>query len=267
MENNYKLPVGNEDRKRLEAQNISYQCANDVLIKVLTELPEDCHVADLGCGTGAMIRLMHENLLNKGHILYAIDSSSKQLDICRSGLSDIDNIEFVKFDFQGSGNLELNLDLSYMRLVLMHLKDPSSALEKVINATKKGGYILLVDCINSQHWCEPESNTFDLLFKYYMRKCIKDGIDYDYGKKLGALVKSDSRIELVSISSNQPVVNLPESKESLFFAFENMKSFFANEGMVNKEINHLRAELKNLVMDHSVYFGFPPLVTALCKVV
>ena len=47
----------------------------------------------MGCGNGAMLRLINDNIDNKDTTFFAVDSSAKQLYICQDELPDIENIE------------------------------------------------------------------------------------------------------------------------------------------------------------------------------
>ena len=98
---------------------------------------------DIGCGPGAAMRLMADRVGPKGRVT-GIDVDGR---LGRLALGELRGEGGSEFEFVEGDALKLNsipgapFDLSFCRLVLMHLTDPVALLEKMHHWTKQGGYV------------------------------------------------------------------------------------------------------------------------------
>ena len=98
---------------------------------------------DIGCGPGAVMRLMADRVGASGHVT-GIDVDGR---LGRLALDELRREAGSQFEFVEGDALKLNsipgapFDLSFCRLVLMHLTDPVALLEKMHHWTKQGGYV------------------------------------------------------------------------------------------------------------------------------
>jgi SAM-dependent methyltransferase len=98
---------------------------------------------DIGCGPGAVMRLMGDRVGASGHVT-GIDVDGR---VGRLALGELRQEGGSQFEFVEGDALKLDavpgapFDLSFCRLVLMHLTEPVALLEKMHHWTKPGGYV------------------------------------------------------------------------------------------------------------------------------
>ena len=138
--------MGNEERKyvyggkveevmRLEAQA---RALEDVILKELEilGLKSNMKVLDAGCGTGAVTRMMAMKVHPEK--VYGIDFDPMFIDDAVK-LADYQGVHNVKFELGDINALKFNeatFDLSYCRLVLMHVRDPVKTITELKRVTK-----------------------------------------------------------------------------------------------------------------------------------
>jgi len=98
---------------------------------------------DIGCGPGAVMRLMGDRVGPGGRVT-GVDVDGR---LGRLALGELRGEGGSEFEFVEGDALKLEtvpaapFDLSFCRLVLMHLSDPVALLEKMHHWTKQGGYV------------------------------------------------------------------------------------------------------------------------------
>lgn len=110
---------------------------------VLTLLPRDWSIADLGCGTGNASELLAP-LVKK---VYAIDQSPPMLAAAKKRLSAFSNISFLRGDLERVPLDDGAVDLAVAVLVLHHVEDPMPACREMRRVVKPGGQCLVIDMI------------------------------------------------------------------------------------------------------------------------
>ncbi len=104
-------------------------------------LPSDWVVADIGCGTGNAAELLAPRVEK----VLAVDASDVMLDAARDRLSRFDNVEFVRADATGLPFDDDTVDAVMCLLVLHHLADPGAAMREFARVVKPGGRVAVVD--------------------------------------------------------------------------------------------------------------------------
>lgn len=129
---------------------------------------------DIGCGPGAVMRLMGDRVGPSGRVT-GIDVDGR---LGRLALGELRNEGGCQFEFVEGDALKLDavpgapFDLSFCRLVLMHLTDPVTLLEQMQRWTKQGGYVAAQEfdfgSIVIEPLC-PAMNEFTRLFEAVFR--------------------------------------------------------------------------------------------------
>lgn len=113
------------------------------LQSMLTLLPPDWVVADLGCGTGNAAELLAPVVKR----VIAVDQSEAMLSAAKKRLKGIDKVDFLLGDLE---NLPINaghVDAAVCVLVLHHLPDPGLAINEMARVLRPGGVALVVDMV------------------------------------------------------------------------------------------------------------------------
>lgn len=115
-------------------------------IAMLSLLPRDLVVADVGCGTGNAAEL----LAPVAGRVYAIDGSPAMLAAARRRLSEHRNVEFVESPIDRIPLHSGTVDVAVGVLVLHHLPKPVEALRemrRLLRASPNPGMALVVDMV------------------------------------------------------------------------------------------------------------------------
>lgn len=110
---------------------------------MLTLLPPEWTVADLGCGTGNAAELLAPVVKR----VVAVDQSAPMLAAAKKRLSGISNVEFVRGELESLPLDSESVDAAVCVLVLHHLNDPAAAVREMARILKPGGVALIVDMV------------------------------------------------------------------------------------------------------------------------
>lgn len=126
------------DRMRLESFGDSFH--RDALI---TLLPADWVVADIGTGTGYMLPMLSETFRK----VIAVDPVPEMLEAARSRCRTqrIKNVAFRRGDMSRLPISNRQADLVLAVLVLHHVPSPEEALGELFRIAKPGGHLLVVE--------------------------------------------------------------------------------------------------------------------------
>lgn len=110
---------------------------------LLTLLPRDWTVADLGCGTGNASELLAPLVRQ----VYAIDQSAPMLAAAKKRLHGYTNISFLRGDMHGIPLDDASVDATVTVLVLHHIERPMEACREIRRVLRPGGTCLIIDMI------------------------------------------------------------------------------------------------------------------------
>lgn len=106
-------------------------------------LPSNWVVADLGCGTGAMLPLVAPHVAN----VIGVDASDEMLAAARDRVETLANVELRQGSLESLPIPDATLDAATLMLVLHHLPSPAAALTEAHRALRPGGRLLVVDML------------------------------------------------------------------------------------------------------------------------
>ncbi len=203
-EDSYALATGKAGSQRLDLQN---KMMSEDAYRQLEKagLSEGQTVWDIGCGNGAMTVYLAQKVGKKGHV-YAIDISEAQIKVAKEKIATegLTNVTFIHGDIRTKKDLPLGrADLVYMRLVLMHVKDPASVIVVIRNLLKDGGVAVSQESIMKTIYSSSENP----VFKEYVQTLValgdKLGVDYNVGEKLGILFEKAGYVNVQTDYSQQ----------------------------------------------------------------
>lgn len=106
-------------------------------------LPSTWEVADLGCGTGALVA----RLAPFAARVIGVDASTEMLAAARERVAGLHNVELRPGSLEALPIDSNSLDAVTLMLVLHHMPAPAEALAEAARVLKPGGRLLVVDMV------------------------------------------------------------------------------------------------------------------------
>jgi ubiquinone/menaquinone biosynthesis C-methylase UbiE len=142
----YILARTSDEYQRLRLQAKMWEVATRRLLQQVG-LQAGMNCLDIGCGPGEVMRLMGEIVGPIGHVT-GIDSDGKVGREALGVLQATGNCDFTFIEHNVESVEEIvgqPFDVTFARLVLIHVRDPIAVLRKMHSWTKPGGYIIVQD--------------------------------------------------------------------------------------------------------------------------
>jgi len=198
----YPMATGVDAVGRLALVHRIYSPAGcEALLKA--GLAPGMRVADFGCGTGAMIRMLTALAGPDGSVT-GIDVHADQLEqaaqICE--FEAIRNAVFVTADARSTGLPSGSFDLVYCRSLLIHLKDPAACVEEMWRVLRPGG-LLVVEEADLLSACSVPTGELNAFAGLFARLGQARGVDYSLGNRLWHLI-ADAGFAITNVKIHQP---------------------------------------------------------------
>ncbi len=148
-----------EEANRLEAQAKAFGKIIEKELEFL-DLKPNMNVLDAGCGTGAVTRRMAMKVFPEEAC--GVDVDPLFIDEAKKTAS-TEDIKNIRFELGNIDNLKYEndtFDLSYCRLVLMHVSSPVKTIAELKRVTKKGGIVAASDMDDGAILLFPQAPTF-----------------------------------------------------------------------------------------------------------
>jgi ArsR family transcriptional regulator len=110
---------------------------------LLTLIPRDLVVADLGCGSGPVI----DRLVPQVKRVIGVDISSAMLKAAKKRLGSHSNVELRKGDLSSLPIEDSAVDVSLLLLVLTYVADVPAVLREATRISKPGARVVVVDLL------------------------------------------------------------------------------------------------------------------------
>jgi ubiquinone/menaquinone biosynthesis C-methylase UbiE len=172
-----------EETIRLEAQAKALDQIIERELGILSLKP-GMRVLDAGCGTGAVARKIASRVFPAE--TFGIDIDSSFIDKAKKAALD-KGIRNIRFELGNIDNLTYDdgfFDLSYCRLVLMHVKSPVKTVAELKRVTRKAGIAAASDTDDGALMIYPPAPRFFGLWERYGEWVKARGDDRYIGRKL-----------------------------------------------------------------------------------
>jgi ubiquinone/menaquinone biosynthesis C-methylase UbiE len=180
-----------EEVLRLEAQGRVYGRLLEKEIELLSLKP-GMRVLDAGCGTGVVTRRMAKKV-TPGEA-QGVDIDPLFMEEARK-IATEEEVSNIKFSLGNADDLKFEdcvFDLSYCRLVLMHVQDPVKTVAELKRVTKRGGTVAISDQDDGGIIVYPELPKMMNMFSKYESLAKMRGEDRFIGRKLFSIMKRAS---------------------------------------------------------------------------
>lgn len=145
-------------------------------------------VADVGCGSGAVIPKMLELVGPEGSVA-GVDPSAERVAEAQRLLSGAPNAQVKQGGLPQTGLPSGHFDFTWSQFVFEYLREPGVALEELIRITRPGGRVVVadVDGIGLAFWPRPQVVEEGL--PPFMSALSSTGFDFFIGRKLFTLFR------------------------------------------------------------------------------
>jgi ubiquinone/menaquinone biosynthesis C-methylase UbiE len=252
--------------QRLRDQARMWQVATEQVLDA-AGLKPGMSALDVGAGPGAVMRLMATRVGPKGKVT-GIDIDGK---LGAEALAELRAEGGAEFAFIQGNVLELEtvpgapFDLTFCRLLLMHLPDPSAVLETMHGWTKPGGMVVAQEfdfgAIAVEPVCPPMAE-FNRLFEGVFRGL---GRNMRAGRQLPAQFEAAGLGAPDRTTAAAHFVPLAEMAGMLIGVYDGLFAAGAELGIADMEhATAFRREMKEAAADGR-YYCFPPILISAWK--
>lgn len=252
----YILDVGQLAQKRLAIQQALLVKTSQALL-VHAGLQMGMSVLDVGCGTGEMSTWLAEKVGMQGKV-DAIDISDAQIAMAKQHHGTPKNLEYHTHDiFALDQNFSNQFDLIYCRLVLSHLTNPKTALQKLIHCLKPNGIIVCEEAAHDALFCYPRSNAFKQMFSLIQRLLNHKGIKP--GEELGYRINFlFQELALSEIQTNlvQPILKTEEQKQLIPLTFMEILPSLIQLNFIDEEAAKTLLQELQMAIKSNPFIGY-----------
>jgi SAM-dependent methyltransferase len=152
---------------------------------------------------------------------------------------------------------ELRFDFIYVRFLLTHLPDPSTALVRLAARLRPGGVLVVEDIDFSGHVCQPAQPAFQRYHDLHIESMRRRGGDALIGPKLPGMLQA-AGLSAVEVHIAQPIGTDGEAKLIPAITMENIAETVLADGLCSKsELEQIIEQLHQIAQDGSTLTGMP----------
>lgn len=172
----------------LEAERLELKTRRERILEELklVQIEPGMHILDVGCGTGAVTRILAERA-SPGKVT-GLDLSEERLSVARNLATEygVSNVEYVRGDVRELGLKDENFDLVYSRCLFQYL--PGQAGLDTLAAMKRlarpGGRVTVADIDGNHLYKYPSDDEWEQAVQRLLSGVERIGFDAFVGRKL-----------------------------------------------------------------------------------
>jgi ubiquinone/menaquinone biosynthesis C-methylase UbiE len=252
----YVIRGGREGYERLKLlSRARWPDTSDLLNRVGLHAGMCC--VDVGCG-GGEVTLEIARVIGPEGTVVGIDIDKVNLDLGRAAAAEkgLANVEF-RISNVNEWREPDTYDLVFCRFLLQHLSRPVDLLQRMWQAVRLGGALVVEDADFSGLFCEPPNEGFQFYARLYPKVLARHGGDAVAGRKLyGFFLQAgipDPQLKLV-----QRADATGESKSLSLSTLEATAEAIVAEGLASRdEVRQAIASLAEFTNDPETVVGDP----------
>jgi ubiquinone/menaquinone biosynthesis C-methylase UbiE len=238
-ESDYFMGGTEEEVMRLELQAVALSEIIDKEIDAMN-IQSGMSVLDAGCGSGAITR----KFARKAHPgkVTGVDFDKIFLEYAKSIATDegIENVEYELGDIEYLSYPDGSFDLTYCRLVLMHVKDTVETVKELGRVTREGGIVAISDVDDDATILHPHMPTMMDMWKKYGQWAKTMKMDRHIGRQLFSIL-SQAGLEGIKIIPISICITQETPEQLKMFIsvpvqlVEEAKEMLLKEGIITKD--------------------------------
>jgi ubiquinone/menaquinone biosynthesis C-methylase UbiE len=189
----------------LEAERLELKTKREKILEELKLVPlrPGMEVLDVGCGTGAVTRILAERV-SPGKVL-GIDLSEERLSVARDLAKEqgVSNVEYMRAEVSELDLKERSFDLVYSRFLFQYLPEKTrmDTLTRMKVLARPGGTVTVADLDGNHLYRYPLDDEFDQILNKWLKEAEKVGFDAFVGRKLYSMFRKagfqDTRVDIL----------------------------------------------------------------------
>jgi ubiquinone/menaquinone biosynthesis C-methylase UbiE len=226
------------------------------ILFVKAGLRQGMHCLDVGCGIGAVAFRMAEIVGATGRFV-GMDIDERCVELARLEAQRLgSNVEFRSgsaTDLQDTAAY----DLVFGRFVLTHLREPEKALQRMIQAARPGGVVVVEDIQFTGHFSHPTCPAFDRYVALYQQVVLRKGGDPNIGPRLLGMLL-DAGLSEVELEVIQPTNRQGPGKQIAAVTMEHIREAVVGAGLAtDEEVDGIVAELDSFASNPRTMMSLP----------
>jgi 2-polyprenyl-3-methyl-5-hydroxy-6-metoxy-1,4-benzoquinol methylase len=217
---------------------------------------------DVGCGGGDVAFELARRVAPDGTVV-GIDLDEQTLELARSeaALLGRHQASFQQAEVMSS-DLPSEFDLVYARFLLTHLPDPVGALERMHDALRPGGVLIIEDIDFAGHFCWPPCPAFGRYQELYTQAVKLGGADPYIGPRLPGMLL-DLGCREVQMHVIHPVGYDGDVKLMSAITMEKISTAVVAAGLATEsEVQQIAADLYKVAGDRRTVMSMPRIIQA-----
>jgi ubiquinone/menaquinone biosynthesis C-methylase UbiE len=177
----------------LEAERLELKTKREKILEELELVPlhPGMDVLDVGCGTGAVTRILAEKV-EPGRVV-GLDLSEQRLSVAREIAEEqaLSNVEYVQADVRDLDPRDHRFDLTYSRCLFQYLPG-KSGLETLLamkRLASPGGRVTVADIDGNHLYRYPSDEEWERILEQLLGEVEKIGFDAFVGRKLYSMFR------------------------------------------------------------------------------
>ena len=135
-------------------------------------------VLDIGTGNGYYLNKLSNNFPDKKYL--GIDHVANYIYLAKKHYS----AQNLSFQVDSLEDVNGSFDFVIMRLLLQHLTNAESSLDRVAKITKPGAYCLIIDSVDQSRFFYPQLPEFTAFFEQFIEETTQQGLDRNVANNL-----------------------------------------------------------------------------------
>jgi ubiquinone/menaquinone biosynthesis C-methylase UbiE len=238
----------------LEAERLELKTKREKILKELKLVPlqPGTNVLDVGCGTGAVTRILAERVA-PGQVV-GLDLSEERLSVAREIAEEqgVSNVEYVQADVRDLDPRDHRFDLAYSRCLFQYL--PGKAGLDTLIAMKRlaspGGRVTVADLDGNHLYRYPLDEEWERILGQLVHAIEETGFDAYVGRKLYSMFRKvglqDLHVDILPyylIDGRADPLSLRVWEMKIEILAKTLENIYGSSGEAKQMTERFRADL------------------------